>query len=48
MEDIEAVMTLICEHCRWPYLEEDQERMTERCDTCQIEAAIRSLIHKKE
>lgn len=48
MEEIETVMTLICDNCRWPYLETDQERMTERCDTCPIEAAIRSLIHKEE
>lgn len=48
MEETETVMTLICDNCRWPYLEEDQERMTERCDTCPIEAAIRSLINKEE
>lgn len=45
---IEDIMTMICDNCRWPYLETDQERMTERCDACPIEAAIRSLINKEE
>ena len=49
MEDqIEAIMTQICDNCRWPYLETDQERMTERCDACPIEAAIRSLMNKED
>lgn len=48
IEEIEDVMTLICDNCCWPYLATDQERMTERCDACPIEAAIRSLINKEE
>lgn len=46
---IEAIMTQICDdYCRWPYLETDQESMTDRCDACPIEAAIRSLMNKED
>lgn len=41
---IESVMELVCDTCRYPHMEADQEACVERCESCPIEASLRSLV----
>lgn len=34
-------MEAVCGLCHWPYVEEDQEALDERCERCPVERMLR-------
>lgn len=47
MDDILDIMSEICDRCRYPLLEKDQEKLLhERCEVCPLEAQLTTLAAK--
>ena len=41
MKLLEQVMEAACEICRWPFECEDEASLSEKCETCRVQAALR-------
>lgn len=46
-DDILDILSEMCDRCRYPLLEQDQEKLLhERCEVCPLEAQLTSLAAK--
>jgi hypothetical protein len=42
-EQFEKIMEAVCELCHWPYVSQDQEQLTAKCDNCPVERILKEF-----
>lgn len=47
-EAVERIMEKLCDdYCQWPYTLTDQEKLSDKCDECEIDAMLRAMVSGK-